>query len=305
MNPFVSVIIPNYNHGQYLGQRLESVFNQTYPYFEVIILDDCSTDNSIEIINCYKENPHLSKIVLNETNSGNTFKQWDNGIKLAKGDIIWIAESDDYCKLNMLEELVEAYTRYHDVVIAFAPVVFVNENGQITGYYSKEGRTQFVKGSRFIPNYLAIDNVVHNASCAIFSRKAAISISHVYSRYRGVGDWWFWTLLAELGNVVIVNKHLSYFRRHEGVVTSKQTSSGANSRGFYELLQYIKERYHISSLREDYIVFSHPWIINAVEVEETKEELKSLWKFDRKFSIMKKCCFRCLNYLRREHLIYL
>ena len=96
MSPLVSVIVPNYNHARYLEQRLDSVFGQTYPNFEVIILDDSSTDNSLEIINRYKYNPHLSQIVVNKTNSGSVFKQWAKGLSLAKGEWIWIAESDDY-----------------------------------------------------------------------------------------------------------------------------------------------------------------------------------------------------------------
>lgn len=83
--PLVSVIVPNYNHAQYLEQRLDTVFNQTYQNFEVIILDDKSTDNSLEVINRYKDNPHLSQIVVNEQNTGSPFKQWDKGINLAKG----------------------------------------------------------------------------------------------------------------------------------------------------------------------------------------------------------------------------
>lgn len=83
--PFVSVIVPNYNHARYLEQRLDTVFNQTYQNFEVIILDDKSTDNSLEVINRYKDNPHLSQIVVNEQNTGSPFKQWDKGINLAKG----------------------------------------------------------------------------------------------------------------------------------------------------------------------------------------------------------------------------
>ena len=77
MTPLISVIIPNYNHARYLEQRLDSVFNQTYPNFEVIILDDHSTDNSLEIINRYKDDPNLSQIIINDTNSGSVFKQWD------------------------------------------------------------------------------------------------------------------------------------------------------------------------------------------------------------------------------------
>lgn len=81
--PLVSVIVPNYNHARYLEQRLDTVFNQTYQNFEVIIFK--STDNSLEVINRYKDNPHLSQIVVNEQNTGSPFKQLDKGINLAKG----------------------------------------------------------------------------------------------------------------------------------------------------------------------------------------------------------------------------
>ena len=59
--PFISIIIPNYNHAPYLTERIESVLNQTYQNFEVIILDDCSTDNSREIIEKYANNPKVVK----------------------------------------------------------------------------------------------------------------------------------------------------------------------------------------------------------------------------------------------------
>ena len=68
--PKVSIIIPNYNHAQYLSQRLNSIFNQNYQNFEVIILDDCSIDNSKDIIGKYKSNPKVSHIIYNDTNSG-------------------------------------------------------------------------------------------------------------------------------------------------------------------------------------------------------------------------------------------
>ena len=118
--PLVSVIVPNYNHARYLEQRLDSVFEQTYQNFEVIILDDCSTDDSMEVINRYKDNPHLSQIVVNEQNTGSPFKQWDKGIHLAKGDLIWIAESDDYNELTFLEELISEWNKHKNVVLAFS-----------------------------------------------------------------------------------------------------------------------------------------------------------------------------------------
>ena len=107
MNPLVSVIIPNYNHAKYLRQRINCILQQTYKNIEIIILDDKSTDNSIDVIKEYESNPFVCKIVLNEQNSGSTFIQWNKGFSLAKGDLIWISESDDFCENTLLQTLVK------------------------------------------------------------------------------------------------------------------------------------------------------------------------------------------------------
>ena len=122
-NPLVSVIIPNYCHAQYLDQRIQSVLNQTYQNFEVIILDDCSPDDgaSKAVIEKYRDNTHVSQIVYNEVNTGSTFKQWEKGFLIAKGELIWIAESDDYCELNLLEELVALYAKYPNCSFVLSP----------------------------------------------------------------------------------------------------------------------------------------------------------------------------------------
>ena len=67
-HPQVSIIIPNYNHAKYLPQRLESVYNQTYQDFEVILLDDCSNDDSVTILNTYAKHPKTSHVVFNVFN---------------------------------------------------------------------------------------------------------------------------------------------------------------------------------------------------------------------------------------------
>src|SRR3989442_15683408 len=90
-----SVIVPNYNHASFLRLRIESVLVQTYQDYEVILLDDCSTDNSREILASYRNNPKV-RIEYNERNSGGVFKQWNKGVRMARGRYIWIAESDDY-----------------------------------------------------------------------------------------------------------------------------------------------------------------------------------------------------------------
>lgn len=124
----VSVIIPNYCHARFLNQRIDSVLNQTYRDYEVIILDDCSTDNSREIIESYRNHPKISHIVYNEKNSGSTFIQWEKGFELARGEYIWIAESDDVARSTFLEECMNAFSSYSDVSIVFSDCLFVDEN---------------------------------------------------------------------------------------------------------------------------------------------------------------------------------
>ena len=102
MFPTVSVIIPNYNHAPYLRQRIDSVLKQDYQDFEVILLDDCSKDDSRQVLDSYRNHPKVSHVVYNEQNTGNTFIQWERGVNLAQGRYIWIAESDDVAELSLI-----------------------------------------------------------------------------------------------------------------------------------------------------------------------------------------------------------
>lgn len=242
--PLVSVIIPNYNHARFLEQRLDSVFNQTYQNFEVIILDDKSTDNSLEIINRYKDNPHISQIVVNEKNSGSPFKQWNKGFSLAKGELIWIAESDDYCELTLLEELVTAYTAVEGVVIAFPQYVLLWPDGVV--HKLKERSTQYYNGKRFVKKWMSLYCVIFNASGVIFCKSALKYISDAYMSFKACGDYLFWTQIAEQGKVAHVRKNLTYFRQHAQNVTGNSYSTGNESVESKKVVDYIDAKYHLS-----------------------------------------------------------
>src|SRR6266567_649594 len=104
-HPKVSVIVPSYNHCRYLSERIDSILGQTFGDFEVIVLDDASTDGSPAVLADYYAKPRV-RIVVNARNSGSAFPQWNRGIGMAKGDYIWIAESDDSADPRFLETLV-------------------------------------------------------------------------------------------------------------------------------------------------------------------------------------------------------
>lgn len=276
--PLVSVIIPNYNHARYLDQRIQTVLNQTYQNFEVIILDDKSTDNSLEVIAKYKDNPQVSHVVVNEENSGNTFKQWKRGFALAKGELIWIAESDDWCELNMLEELVAAYIKCPNCVISFTTHVLVAGGEEVSR--NKIRKTHWYKGRSFIVRYMSLSNGICNASTAIFRQEALRTVSDDYMTYKGAGDYLFWTQIAEQGNVTLVSKNLSYFRRNSSTVTNMNFASGVASNEDWSVLSYIDSKYHLSGFRKNLAFCNHALLFGneTFHSEEIKKNVYSRWR---------------------------
>ena len=127
--PLVTVVVPNFNHALYLPKRIESVLNQSFANIELILLDDCSNDNSRAVMERYAEQDARISLLFNETNSGNTFRQWDKGLKMAKGKYIWIAESDDFAEYSFLSELVPLLEANDDIMLAYANSNVIDEYG--------------------------------------------------------------------------------------------------------------------------------------------------------------------------------
>src|SRR5215469_13049609 len=116
--PKVSVIVPNYNHARFLPMRIDSILGQSFQDFELILLDDCSTDDSRSILHRYASDLRV-RVEFNEVNSGSPFKQWNKGVGLAQGEYIWIAESDDYADERFLEKLIARLDTEPQAVFAY------------------------------------------------------------------------------------------------------------------------------------------------------------------------------------------
>lgn len=238
--PAVSVIVPNYNHAPFLRRRLDSIFNQTYQDFEVIILDDCSSDNSKEIIEQYRNRPQISHIVYNEVNSGSPFKQWAKGFDLAKGEYIWIAESDDWAELNFLEETVQRIET-NNVNLVFA-------NSYIVTPFEKKidvkiERDVLFDGKSFLRRKMIFQNFILNASAVLFKRKTLAEIPKTYQNFKSSGDWLFWIEFCLVGNVYFCSKILNYNNRHGGNTTTqwgKRMSSGQSAVEDCMIFHYLK-----------------------------------------------------------------
>lgn len=229
--PKVSVIIPNYNHARFLEQRIESVLNQTFQDFEIIFLDDASVDNSREIFAKYANHPKISHVIFNETNSGSPFKQWNKGFSLAKGEYIWIAESDDYSELTFLEQIISLMK--NNVAFAYCRSVKVNERNEIFDYFWADGiddkrwkQPYLSDGLTEISNFLMFRNTVPNTSAVVFRRNWA-SFKYPLTEMRFAGDWLFWVNILKFKHrqVAYIPEKLNYFRSHSSNTRSMHSSA--------------------------------------------------------------------------------
>lgn len=233
----VSVIIPNYNYEKYLEERINSVLNQTFTDYELILLDDASTDKSAEILNKYKDHPKVSHLVINEKNSGSPFSQWMKGIRLAQGKWIWMAEADDAAEPEFLETCIRCAEKYEDVSFVYTGTKRIDKDGNpITHpflYWEKWGPAgeACFPGKDFAAHNLYWQNVVANASCVLFSREKAMSLQNEpFLKMRNCGDWMFWFRMALKGKNIVENyEKLNYYRVHES-----QTQWGLSSGNLWE-----------------------------------------------------------------------
>ena len=150
----ISIIVPNYNHSDFLEERIKSILDQTYQDFELLLLDDRSTDNSVDILKKYSDHPKVTHIVINDTNSGSPFKQWVLGIKMATYDYIWIAESDDSSESEFLGKVMSKFSEYPDLAAVYTNSKGLSQSGQTGNILNNTNlKSGKLKGESFISNW--------------------------------------------------------------------------------------------------------------------------------------------------------
>ena len=243
-----SVIIPNFNHGKYLKDRIDSVLKQSCDSFELIIIDDASIDNSREIIETYRGHPRISHILYEEKNSGSAFAHWQTGIKLAKADWIWIAESDDLASPLFLETAAKMLTGHPDAGLFYCDSEIIDKAGNIIGerfsttrnrIFSTEKWTSsyFAKGDEELDNYLKFDCTVNNSSSAVFKKSLALDKINLLPRFRYYGDWFFFIKLSQATNIIYSNQALNFYRKHSDSHLHKETSLLISRMEYFTILK--------------------------------------------------------------------
>lgn len=244
--PKVSIIVPNFNHAKYLPQRLNSIFNQTYQDFEVIILDDCSKDNSREILTNYQENSKITHLIFDETNSGKPFQQWNKGIGLAEGEWIWIAESDDFAEKDFLIKLIKQTEQYPTAGLIYSHLRWVDETGKEMYCQKNSDEILFYDGNNFIKEYLLYSTTIFNISSVIFRKEIFEKLnSTMFEGMEICGDHFFYVLFAEYADVIEVCQILNNFRQTGANISVQKAKDGVDFTEGIAVLDYITNKYKI------------------------------------------------------------
>ncbi len=207
MNRLISVILPVYNCDQYIKECIDSILSQTYTKFELIIIDDKSTDKTVEIIKSYTDN--RIKLTLKEKNTGLT-DSLNYGIHIAQGDFIARMDGDDVCMPTRFEEQIKVLIENPEISIcgSWAKIIGINEYME-----TPECNHQIFK--KFI---------FHNALIhpSLMFRKKVFE-NHKYDRnFEPAEDFNLWTRLIFEFNFYNIQKPLLNYRKHDMNVSKQR-----------------------------------------------------------------------------------
>lgn len=221
--PKISAILPCFNHAKFLEERIQSILAQSHSVDQIVFLDDASTDGSVDIARkLLKEFNGQVDYFIRRTNSGSPFIQWNEGVRQAKHDLVWIAETDDSCDPHLIDTIYSAILSTESV-LGYAQSRLIDEGGKILGsalsytdwFWPDAFRRSFtMDGAQFNWHYMAGQNAIPNASAVLFRKDAYLSAGRANETMRFCGDWDVWIRICATGSVVFVPDELNYFRCH-------------------------------------------------------------------------------------------
>lgn len=237
-NELVSIIIPVYNAEKFLADTINTVLDQTYTNWELILVNDCSKDKSLDIINKYVKKDKRIRLYNNETNSKAAISR-NNGIKLAKGKYICFLDSDDKWEKEKLEKQLKFMKKF-DCEFSFTSYEFADEkcipNGKQVHVPKKINYKQALKNTTIWTSTVMFDMTKLS--------KKDIYMPNV-ARGQDTATWW--KVLKKIDYAYGLDEILSYYRRSEGTLSSNKLVALKRTWNLYrnvEHLNIIKSSYN-------------------------------------------------------------
>lgn len=255
--PRVSVVVPSYNYARYLEQRFRSILDQGFRDYEVIFLDDASTDESVAMARS-RFGARIARLEVNAANSGNPFVQWNRGVTLARGEFIWIAEADDTCARNFLERMIGALDQSPRIGLAYCYTTPIDDDGKVIdpAFYHRyvsdldnaRWHADFTAGGREeVRRYLSRKNTITNVSGVVFRREAYVGMGFAPEHMRMCGDWLAYCRLLHDWDVAFVAEPMNFHRQHAAKHTQNSVLDLTYFHEFLQVQRYLAEAFELDA----------------------------------------------------------
>lgn len=225
---FISVIVTSYNYGKFISQTLDSLVNQTYKNFEVIVVDDGSSDDSLRIIEEYVKQYDFIHLYTHDGNSNKGLPETTKlGVLKSKGEYIAFCESDDMLDENNLLEKARLIDKYNKT-----PTIVINDI-QVFGDQPRANRLEELseyRKSLFNDecNVIPIDAFYHTNLICTFSscivKRDALLKCNYNTPYQAELDWWLWYQIMLFDNrIFFIDKKLTRWRAHQSFISTSHS----------------------------------------------------------------------------------
>ena len=220
--PWLSVIIPTYNGSKYLAASLDSIALQQDNDLECVVIDDGSTDNTLEIVASFEDRLNIKLIT--KARQGNWVANTNHALAVATGKYACFLHQDDLWLQNRLTTVKEAIAFYPQASLYLHDSVFIDRDGNPLGLWqcplNKETivTTKSMKEKLLVQNFIAIP-------APVFNRQTALDLGGLSNELWYTADWDFWLKLASAGDTYYIPKPLAAFRVHGDSQTIRRSSS--------------------------------------------------------------------------------
>lgn len=252
----ISIITASYNYENYIKETVQSVLSQTYNDWEMIIVDDCSTDNSVNVIKSY--NDERIKLFVNEKNLGlkETLKR---GIKEATSDWIVFLESDDVLAPDYLAKKVEIAQKYNDINLIFNDCEFFGDEERVKAFEHALKKTRSLLQNQSYPKKMLYDfyqsNKIFTFSSVMAKRSHLLKVNF-NPKLDYLIDWHLWIQLSSLGKFYYLSEKLTKWRLHNNSYINSSTYKSPFDLQAASYIEVFKSKKDIGILL--FILISHP-----------------------------------------------
>ena len=288
----VSIVVASYNHADYLKQRMDSLIAQTYPNIEIIVIDDHSTDNSLEVLKLYESFPKVNLIVREENGGWVTVS--NQGVELSSGEFVIFANCDDACDPHMIESLVSAIQKHPKAGISYCRSIMIDAENNIIGddYYYREKAFKIrclfdtLITRKEMRLFLLYSCVIPNLSAALIRKECLSEVGVLSHDYKVCSDWDLFFRISARFDVAYVSESLNKFRQHNTTIRASIKERIVIDEYLRLLLSQIKKtdisplkktRYKINVM---YIWSSHFMLPSTLGLKNFRFHLEKVLKYD-------------------------